>query len=81
MHEGACMEENLQEEGKDPEAPAEETEEDAVRRSVKEKFPWLDEKSPDYVQPPGDAKKKDENWTRGNKDQLLFERLIEKWIK
>jgi hypothetical protein len=23
----------------------------------------------------------DETWTRGNKDQLLFERLIEKWIK
>ena len=22
-----------------------------------------------------------EHWTRGNKDQLLFERLIEKWIK
>jgi len=24
---------------------------------------------------------KNENWTRGNKNQLLFERLIEKWIK
>ena len=23
----------------------------------------------------------EENWTKKNKDQLLFERLIEKWIK
>ena len=26
-------------------------------------------------------KKMDENWTKGNKDQLLFERLVEKWCK
>ena len=25
--------------------------------------------------------KKNENWTKGNKDQLLFERLVEKWTK
>ena len=24
---------------------------------------------------------KNENWTRGNKDELLFERLVKKWCK
>jgi hypothetical protein len=28
-----------------------------------------------------DREKKNENWTKGNKDQLLFERLVEKWTK
>lgn len=28
-----------------------------------------------------DTSPKRENWTRGNKNQLLFERLVEKWIK
>jgi hypothetical protein len=28
-----------------------------------------------------DKSKKNENWSRGNKDELLFERLIKKWTK
>ena len=28
-----------------------------------------------------EPEKKNENWTKGNKDQLLFERLVKKWTK
>ena len=39
-----------------------------------------DEDDDKQVAKPGLDEKR-ENWTRGNKDQLLFERLVEKWTK
>jgi hypothetical protein len=45
-------------------------------------------KKPDFLDLDGDGDKKEpmsqaanESWFKGNKDQLLFERLVEKWIK
>ena len=48
----------------------------------------LTDKKPDFLDLDGDGDKKEpmsqaanESWFKGNKDQLLFERLVEKWIK
>ena len=37
--------------------------------------------SPDVPSVPLKPLKTRENWARGNKDELLFERLIKKWVK
>ena len=55
-----------------------EKEECEKRSSVKKKAPWLDPASPSYVGEPPALK---ENWFKGDKDELLFERLKEKWCK
>tara|TARA_R110000851_G_scaffold130329_3_gene263897 strand:+ start:1961 stop:3247 length:1287 start_codon:yes stop_codon:yes gene_type:complete len=69
--------ENLQEEEASKEKKKEETPEEKKEETPEEKKARLTKS----------VKKKtflgamEENWTKKNKDQLLFERLIEKWIK
>ena len=38
-------------------------------------------KDSDDLDAAGAPKTTKENWTRGNKDQLLFEKLVKKWAK
>ena len=82
MHEGACMEENLQEEETTEEEAAKKkaAKKKAAKERVKEKIPWLNPESPDYAGMPKTNESLQEGWNN-KKDQLLFERLVDKWIK
>ena len=79
MHEGACMEEEL---GKEVS-----THDGKPVRQIGSKKPA--DTHPAYDTPQADRARKGkgkltvqkEDWTKKNKDQLLFERLVEKWIK
>ena len=55
--------------------------EEKAKERIKKKAPWLKKAGEFADKASADDSKKNENWTSGNKDQLLFERLVEKWTK
>ena len=57
--------------------PLEEQEEETAGETVKKAI----RKLPTELEKVVSKKEQNENWTRGNKDELLFERLKEKWCK
>ena len=73
LNEEEVNEEDAIEEGKphviNPRSDKEKEEEERVRDKLKKKFPYL---NPD---------KQNENWSRGNKNEILFEKLVKKWAK
>ena len=53
----------------------------AAREAAKDVSDQLDAAGAPKGVPKGAPKRKNENWTKKNKDELLFERLVKKWAK
>ena len=75
LHESSCGKKDDKENLEEDDKKKKEAEE-----KVKKKYPHLDPDNPKYAGPPATNENLQEGWSK-KKDQLLFERLVYKWIK
>ena len=82
LHEDSCSSHDRKNESLQEEEKTSEEKKKEAARKMKEKYPHLDPDNPKYAGPPAPARNENlqEGWSK-KKDQLLFERLVNKWIK
>jgi hypothetical protein len=75
LHESSCGKKDDKENLEEDDKKKKEAEE-----KMKKKYPHLDPDNPKYAGPPATNENLQEGWSK-KKNQLLFERLVNKWIK